>query len=81
MLIVCMLRIKLSYIQLECEYKKPISLLYKHYYMRYCLYTEDYINSLIEQQRNTPIPQAIDRGQHKLLEEILIVVVHLIFSF
>jgi hypothetical protein len=81
MLIVCMLRIKLSYIQLECEYRKPISLLYKHYYMRYCLYTEDYINSPIEQQRNTPIPQAIDRGQHKLLEEIFIVVVHLIFSF
>jgi hypothetical protein len=81
MLIVCMLRIKLSYIRLECEYRKPISLLYKHYYMRYCLYTEDYINSLIEQQRNTPIPQAIDRGQHKLLEEIFIVVIHLIFSF
>jgi hypothetical protein len=81
MLIVCMLRIKLSYIRLECEYRKPISLLYKHYYMRYCLYTEDYINSLIEQQRNTPIPQAIDWGQHKLLEEIFIVVIQLIFSF
>jgi hypothetical protein len=81
MLIVCMLRIKLSYIWLECEYRKPISLLYKHYYMRYCLYTEDYINSLIEQQRNTPIPQAIDWGQHKLLEEIFIVVIQLIFSF
>jgi hypothetical protein len=39
-----------------------MSLLYKHYYMRYCLYIEDYIDSLIEQQRNTPIPQAINRG-------------------
>jgi hypothetical protein len=58
-----------------------MSLLNKHYYMRYCLYTEDYIDSLIEQQRNTPIPHAIDRGQHKLLEEIFIIVVHFIFSF
>jgi hypothetical protein len=81
MLIVCMLRIKLSYIRPECEYRKPMSLLYKHYYMRYCLYTEDYIDSLIEQQWNTPIPQAIDRWQHKLLEEIFIAVVHLIFTF
>jgi hypothetical protein len=56
-------------------------LLYKHYYKRYCLYTEDYINSLIEQQWNTPTPQAIDWGQRKLLDEIFIVVVHLIFSF
>jgi hypothetical protein len=81
MLIVCLPRIKLSYIRLECEYRKPISLLCKHYYMRYCLYREDYIDSLIEHQRNTPIPQAIDQGQCKLLEEIFIVVVHLIFSF
>jgi hypothetical protein len=58
-----------------------MSLLYKHYYMGYYLYTEDYIDSLVEQQWNTPIPQAIDRGQCKLLEEIFIVVVHLIFSF
>jgi hypothetical protein len=81
MLIVCMFRIKLSYIRLECEYRKPMSLSYKHYYMRYCRYTEDYIDSLVEKQRNTPIPQAIDRGQCKLLEEIFIVVVHLIFNF
>jgi hypothetical protein len=33
-----------------------MSLLYKHYYRKYSLYTEDYIDSLIEQQRNTPIP-------------------------
>jgi hypothetical protein len=54
-------------------------LLYKHYYTRYCRYTEDYIDSLVEQQQNTPILQAINRGQCKLLEEIFIVVVHLIF--
>jgi hypothetical protein len=58
-----------------------MSLLYKHYYMGYYLYTEDYIDSLIEQQRNAPIPQATDRGQRKLLEEIFIIVGHLIFSF
>jgi hypothetical protein len=58
-----------------------MSLLYKHYYTKYCLYTEDYIDSLVEQQQNTPIPQAIDQGQRKLLEEIFIIVVHLIFSF
>jgi hypothetical protein len=58
-----------------------MSLLYKHYYTRYCLYTKDYIDSLIEQQQNTPIPQAIDRGQQKFLEENFIVVVHLTFSF
>jgi hypothetical protein len=58
-----------------------MSLLYKHYYMGYYLYTEDYIDSLVEQQLNTPIPQAIDWGQHKLLEEIFIIVVHFIFSF
>jgi hypothetical protein len=58
-----------------------MSLLYKHYYTGYCLYIEDYIDSLIEQQRNTPIPQAIDQGQCKLLEGIFIIVVHLIFSF
>jgi hypothetical protein len=33
-----------------------MSLLYEHYYTKYYLYTEDYIDSLIEQQRNTPIP-------------------------
>jgi hypothetical protein len=58
-----------------------MSLLYKHYYRKYCLYTKDYIDSLVDKQRNTPIPQAIDRGQRKLLEEIFIVVIHLIFSF
>jgi hypothetical protein len=58
-----------------------MSLLNKYYYTRYYLYTEDYIDSLIEQQRNTPIPQAIDRGQRTPLEEVFIIVVHLIFSF
>jgi hypothetical protein len=81
MLIVYMPRIKLSYIWLECEYRKPMFLLYKHYYMGYCPYTEDYIDSLVEQQRNTPIAQVIDWGQHKLLEEIFIIVVYLIFTF
>jgi hypothetical protein len=81
MLIVCMPKIKLSYIWPECEYRKPMSLLYKHYYTRYCLYTEDYIDSLIEQQRNTPIPQEIYWGQRTPLEEVFIIVVHLIFSF
>jgi hypothetical protein len=51
------------------------------YYTGYCLYTEDYIDSLIEQQQNNPTPQAIDRGQHKLLEEIFNVVVPLIYVF
>jgi hypothetical protein len=81
MLIVCMPRIKLSYIWPECEYRKPMSLLYKYYYMRYYLYIEDYIDSLVEQQWNTPIPQEIDRGQRKLLEEIFIIVVHFSSSF
>jgi hypothetical protein len=49
--------------------------------MRYCLYTEDYIDSLIEQQRNTPITQAIDWGQRTPLEEVFIIVVHLIFNY
>jgi hypothetical protein len=81
MLIVCMPRIKLSYIWPEYEYRKQMSLLCKHYYRKYGFYIEDYIDSLVEQHWNTPIPQAIDLGQHKLLEEIFIVVVHLIFSF
>jgi hypothetical protein len=58
-----------------------MSLLYKYYYTKYYLYTEDYIDSLVEQQRNTPIPQVIDRGQHTPLEEVFIIEVHLIFSF
>ncbi len=33
-----------------------MSLLYKHYYTGYHVYTVDYIDSLIEQQRSTPIP-------------------------
>jgi ABC-type sulfate transport system permease subunit len=49
--------------------------------MWYCLYTEDYIDSLVEWQRNNPTTQVIDRGQRKLLEEIFIVVVPLIFVF
>jgi hypothetical protein len=49
--------------------------------MRYCLYIEDYIDSLIEQQQNNPTPQAINRGQHKPLEEIFIVEVHLFSIF
>jgi hypothetical protein len=56
MLIVCMPRIKLSYVRPECEYRKPMSLLNKYYYTIYCLYIEDYIDSLVEQQQNTPIP-------------------------
>jgi hypothetical protein len=58
-----------------------MSLLYKLYYMGYYLYMEDYINSLVEQQQNNPTPQAIDRGQRKLLEKIFIVVVPLISIF
>jgi hypothetical protein len=58
-----------------------MSLLYKHYYTGYCLYTEDYIDSLIEQQWNTPIPQAIDRWQCEIQEDIFTIVVHFIFSF
>jgi hypothetical protein len=33
-----------------------MSLLYKHYYTGYCLDTKDYIDYLVEQQQNTPIP-------------------------
>jgi hypothetical protein len=58
-----------------------MSLLYKLYHMGYYLYTEDYIDSLVEQQQNNPTPQAIDRGQSKLLEEIFIIVVPLISAF
>jgi hypothetical protein len=71
----------LSYMRPEYKYKKPMSLLYKFYYTEYCLYTEDYINSLTEKLRNNPTQQAINRGQHKLLEEIFIVEDHLISSF
>jgi hypothetical protein len=49
--------------------------------MGYCLYTEHYIDYLVEQERNNPTPRAIDRGQRKLLEEIFIIVVPLIFVF
>jgi hypothetical protein len=65
----------------ECEHINPIFLLYKLYYTGYCLYTEGYIDSLVEQQRNNPTPQAIDLGQRKLLEEIFIIVVPLISIF
>jgi hypothetical protein len=58
-----------------------MTLLYKLYYTTYYLYTEDYINSLVKQQRDNPTPQAIDQGQRKLTEEIFIIVVHLISSF
>jgi hypothetical protein len=40
-----MSRIKLSYIQPECEYRKPISLLYKIYYMN-IVFTEKTISTL-----------------------------------
>jgi hypothetical protein len=39
-----------------------MSLVYKYYYTRYYLYTEDYINSLVEQQWNTPIHRQSTRG-------------------
>jgi hypothetical protein len=74
-------RIKLSYIRLECEYRKPMTLLYKLYYMNIVFIDKTIIDSFIEQQQKTPIPQAIDRGQRKPLEAIFIVVVHLIFIF
>jgi hypothetical protein len=80
MFIVCMPRIKLPYLQLECEYRKPMSLLYKLYYM-IIVFRKKTLSSLIEQQWNTPTPQAIDQGQCKPLEEIFIVVVHLISTF
>ncbi len=40
MLIVCMPGIKLSYIRPECKHRKPMSLLYKLYFTKYCLYKE-----------------------------------------
>jgi hypothetical protein len=49
--------------------------------MRYCLYIDDYSDFLVGLLWNTPIPQAIDWGQCKLLEEIFIIVVHLISIF
>jgi hypothetical protein len=48
-----------------------MSLLYKLYYTKYCLYIEDYINSLVEQQRNKPTPQAIDPGATQASKRIL----------
>jgi hypothetical protein len=42
---------------------------------------EDYIDTLVEQQRNKPTPQAIDRGQRTPLEEVFIIEVHLISAF
>jgi hypothetical protein len=45
------------------------------------IFTQKTIDSLIEQQWNTPIPQEIDQGQRTPLEEVFIIVVHLIFSF
>jgi hypothetical protein len=39
------------------------------------------IDSLLEQEWETPTPQAIDQGQRKPLEEIFIIVVHLITVF
>jgi hypothetical protein len=65
----------------ECKHRKPMPLLYKNYYMGYCLYTEDYIDSLIEQERNTPNPTGNRPGQRKILKEIFIIVIDLIFSF
>jgi hypothetical protein len=58
-----------------------MSLLYKLYYTESCLYTEDYIDSLVEQQQNNPTHRQSAGGQRKPLEEIFIVVVHLIFVF
>jgi hypothetical protein len=58
-----------------------MSLPYKFYYIEYCLYRQDYIDSLVEQQRNTPTPRAIDQGQHTPLEEFIIIEVHHISSF
>jgi hypothetical protein len=40
-----MSRIQLSYIRLECEYRKPMSLLYKLYYMN-LVFTEKTISTL-----------------------------------
>jgi hypothetical protein len=57
-----------------------MSLLYKLYYTN-IVFIEKTIDSLIEQQQNTPTPQGIDWGQHKPLVEIFIEEVHIISSF
>jgi hypothetical protein len=46
------------------------------------VFTQKTISTLSSRSSGTKQPpQAIDRGQHKLLEEIFIVLVHLIFNF
>jgi hypothetical protein len=45
------------------------------------VFTEKTIDSLVEQQRKTSTPQAINRGQRTPLEEIFIIVVYLISNF
>jgi hypothetical protein len=46
------------------------------------IFTQKTISTLSSSSSGThQSPQAINQGQHKLLEEIFIVVVHLIFSF
>jgi hypothetical protein len=44
-------RIKLSYIQSECEHRKLMFLLYKLYYTRILSLQKNYVDSLVEQQR------------------------------
>jgi hypothetical protein len=55
-----------------------MSLLYKIYDTNIVFTDQTIIDSLVEQQWNTPTPQAIDRGQHSPLEEVFIIKVYLI---
>jgi hypothetical protein len=81
MLIVCMPRIKLSYIRQECEHIKPMPLLYKLYYM-IIIFTEKTISTLLSSSSRKLQPhRQLIGGQRKPLKEIFIVVVHLISIF
>jgi hypothetical protein len=80
MLIVCMPKIKLLYIWPEGEHIILMSLLYKLYYMEYCLYKKTR-STLSMISSGTPTPQAINQGKHKLLEEIFIIEVHITSDF
>jgi hypothetical protein len=55
MLIVCMPKIKLSYIRLECKYRKPMSLLY-------CILLQ--VQKGLNNRMDTILPQADDWGFH-----------------
>jgi hypothetical protein len=58
-----------------------MTLLYKLYYMNIVFYREDYYRLSHRAAAETPTLEAINWGQRKPLEEIFIIVVHLISIF